>query len=106
MRFGTTTAGAELNWPTVVRRQHQIVEELQPRPASLEDMGATVVLGEARFADAHTVAVNGSENAGLLAAQIAALSDPSLAAKVEEERAARKKKVLESDAEVRAETKG
>ena len=60
MRFGTTTAGAELNWPTVVRRQHQIVEELQPRPASLEDMGATVVLGEARFADAHTVAVNGS----------------------------------------------
>jgi len=53
-----------------------------------------------------TVAVGGAENAGLLAAQIAALADRALAAKVEEERAARKKKVLESDAEVRAETKG
>jgi pyruvate/2-oxoglutarate dehydrogenase complex dihydrolipoamide dehydrogenase (E3) component len=59
-RFGTTTASAELDWPTVVRRQHQIVEEFQPRPASLEDIGATVIFGEARFADSHTVAVNGS----------------------------------------------
>ena len=49
-----------------------------------------------------TVAVDGAENAGLLAAQIVALADPALAAKVEEERAARRKKVLESDAEVRA----
>jgi 5-(carboxyamino)imidazole ribonucleotide mutase len=52
-----------------------------------------------------TVAVNGSENAGLLAAQIAALADPALASKVEEERASRRKKVLESDAEVQRETK-
>ena len=60
MRFGTTTGSAELDWPTVVRRQHEIVEEFQPRPASLEGIGANVVLGEARFADSHTVAVNGS----------------------------------------------
>ena len=52
-----------------------------------------------------TVAVNGAENAGLLAAQIAALADPGLASKVEEERASRRKKVLESDAEVQRETK-
>ena len=52
-----------------------------------------------------TVAVNGAENAGLLAAQIAALADPALAAKVEEERSSRRKKVLESDAEVQRETK-
>jgi len=47
-----------------------------------------------------TVAVNGAENAGLLAAQIIAASDPALAAKVEAERESRRKKVLESDAEV------
>ena len=50
-----------------------------------------------------TVAIGGAENAGLLAAQIAAVADPALAARVESERAARRKKVLESDAEVRAE---
>jgi 5-(carboxyamino)imidazole ribonucleotide mutase len=50
-----------------------------------------------------TVAIGGAENAGLLAAQIAALADPALAARVDGERAARRKKVLESDAEVRAE---
>lgn len=49
-----------------------------------------------------TVAVGGAENAGLLAAQIAAVGDPALAARVEAEREARRKKVLESDAEVRA----
>jgi 5-(carboxyamino)imidazole ribonucleotide mutase len=49
-----------------------------------------------------TVAVGGAENAGLLAAQIAALADPALAGRVEAERAARRQKVLESDAEVRA----
>lgn len=49
-----------------------------------------------------TVAVGGSENAGLLAAQIIGVADASVAAKVEAERAARRKKVLESDAEVRA----
>jgi 5-(carboxyamino)imidazole ribonucleotide mutase len=50
-----------------------------------------------------TVAVNGAENAGLLAAQIAALADPALASKVEAERAARRKKVLESDAQAQQE---
>jgi 5-(carboxyamino)imidazole ribonucleotide mutase len=53
-----------------------------------------------------TVAVGGAENAGLLAAQIIAIGDGALAKRVEEERLARKKKVLESDAEVRAETSG
>jgi phosphoribosylaminoimidazole carboxylase PurE protein len=48
-----------------------------------------------------TVAVGGAENAGLLAAQIIGASDPAVAAKVEAEREARRKKVLESDAEVR-----
>jgi 5-(carboxyamino)imidazole ribonucleotide mutase len=52
-----------------------------------------------------TVAVNGAENAGLLAAQIAAVADASLAEKVMGERTARRQKVLESDAEVRAEAK-
>jgi 5-(carboxyamino)imidazole ribonucleotide mutase len=52
-----------------------------------------------------TVAVNGAENAGLLAAQIAAVADASLAEKVVAERTARRQKVLESDAEVRAEAK-
>jgi 5-(carboxyamino)imidazole ribonucleotide mutase len=52
-----------------------------------------------------TVAVNGAENAGLLAAQIAAVADASLAEKVAAERSSRRQKVLESDAEVRAETK-
>jgi 5-(carboxyamino)imidazole ribonucleotide mutase len=49
-----------------------------------------------------TVAIGGAENAGLLAAQIIAVGDPALAAKVDAEREARRKKVLESDAEVRA----
>ena len=52
-----------------------------------------------------TVAVNGAENAGLLAAQIAAVADASLAEKVTGERTSRRQKVLESDAEVRAESK-
>ncbi|MFL5304014.1 MAG: 5-(carboxyamino)imidazole ribonucleotide mutase [Polyangia bacterium] len=52
-----------------------------------------------------TVAVNGAENAGLLAAQIAAVADAALAEKVTGERTARRQKVLESDAEVRAESK-
>ena len=48
-----------------------------------------------------TVAVNGAENAGLLAAQIIAVGDAELGKRVEAERAARRKKVLDSDAEVR-----
>lgn len=49
-----------------------------------------------------TVAVGGAENAGLLAAQIIAAGDADLSARVEAEREARRQKVLESDAEVRA----
>jgi 5-(carboxyamino)imidazole ribonucleotide mutase len=49
-----------------------------------------------------TVAVGGAENAGLLAAQIIAVGDAGLAARVEAEREARRRKVLDSDAEVRA----
>jgi 5-(carboxyamino)imidazole ribonucleotide mutase len=48
-----------------------------------------------------TVAVGGSENAGLLAAQIIALGDPALATRVAAEREARRAKVLDGDAEVR-----
>ncbi len=50
-----------------------------------------------------TVAVGGAENAGLLAAQIAATADPALGKKIEAERESRRRKVLESDAEVSAE---
>jgi phosphoribosylaminoimidazole carboxylase PurE protein len=49
-----------------------------------------------------TVAVGGAENAGLLAAQIIALTDEGLAGRVRAEREARRQKVLEADAEVRA----
>jgi 5-(carboxyamino)imidazole ribonucleotide mutase len=49
-----------------------------------------------------TVAVGGAENAGLLAAQIIAVSDPELSARVEAERETRRRKVLDSDVEVRA----
>ncbi|MGB8294356.1 MAG: 5-(carboxyamino)imidazole ribonucleotide mutase [Polyangia bacterium] len=48
-----------------------------------------------------TVAIGGAENAGLLAAQIIALGDPTLAKAVAAEREARLQKVLEADAEVR-----
>jgi 5-(carboxyamino)imidazole ribonucleotide mutase len=51
-----------------------------------------------------TVAVGGAENAGLLAGQIIALGDEAVAARVVAERLARRQKVLESDAEVRAST--
>jgi len=49
-----------------------------------------------------TVAVNGAENAGLLAAQIIAVGDPAVGKRIEAEREARRQKVLEADAEVRA----
>jgi pyruvate/2-oxoglutarate dehydrogenase complex dihydrolipoamide dehydrogenase (E3) component len=54
-RFGTKVAAITLDWPTVVRRQHAIVAEFRPTAASLERAGATVVLGEARFTDPHTL---------------------------------------------------
>ena len=50
-----------------------------------------------------TVAVGGAENAGLLAAQIIAVSDPALARRVEAERETRRQKVVASDGEVQAE---
>jgi pyruvate/2-oxoglutarate dehydrogenase complex dihydrolipoamide dehydrogenase (E3) component len=59
-RFGTTASPIGLDWPTVVRRQHEIVKEFQPLPASLSRTGAEVILGEAKFADPHTIVVNGS----------------------------------------------
>jgi len=44
------------------------------------------------------VAVNGGANAALLAAQILAVEDPALAAKLDAKRAADAKTVLEKDA--------
>ena len=49
-----------------------------------------------------TVAIGGAENAGLLAAQIIALTDEKLADRLAGERQARLRKVLEADAEVSA----
>jgi 5-(carboxyamino)imidazole ribonucleotide mutase len=49
-----------------------------------------------------TVAVGGAENAGLLAAQIIAVGDPAVGKRIEAEREARRQKVLDADAEVRA----
>lgn len=59
-RFGTTAASVTLDWPTVIARQHAVIEELRPRPEALERAGVAVTLGEATFTDPHTVAVNGS----------------------------------------------
>ena len=50
-----------------------------------------------------TVAVNGGVNAALLAAQILAVSDEALAAKLDAKRASDAKKVLEKDAALQAE---
>ena len=47
-----------------------------------------------------TVAINGGANAALLALQILAVSDPELAAKLDEKRANDAKVVLEKDAGV------
>jgi 5-(carboxyamino)imidazole ribonucleotide mutase len=50
-----------------------------------------------------TVAIDGAENAGLLAAQILAVHDEELAAKLEEMRAAMTRDVLEKDARIQSE---
>ena len=50
-----------------------------------------------------TVAVNGGVNAALLAAEIIAVSDDALAAKLDSKRASDAKKVLEKDAALQAE---
>lgn len=47
-----------------------------------------------------TVAIGGAENAGLLAAQMIALTDAELANRVASERASRQQKVLEADRDV------
>ena len=59
-RFGTTVESVTLDWPTVIARQHAVIEELRPRPEALERAGVAVTLGEAKFTDPHTVAVNGA----------------------------------------------
>ena len=50
-----------------------------------------------------TVAINGAVNAALLAAQIIAVSDDALAAKLDAKRASDAAKVLEKDAALQAE---
>ena len=50
-----------------------------------------------------TVAVNGGVNAALLAAEIIAVSDDALAAKLDAKRASDAKKVREKDAALQAE---
>lgn len=50
-----------------------------------------------------TVAINGGVNAALLCAQILAVADPELAAKLDAKRIADAKKVLEKDAAIQAE---
>ena len=50
-----------------------------------------------------TVAINGGVNAALLSAQILAVEDPELAAKLDAKRAADAQKVLEKDAALQAE---
>ena len=50
-----------------------------------------------------TVAINGGVNAALLSAQILAVSDPELAAKLDARRSSDAKKVLEKDAALQAE---
>ena len=57
--FGTKTGEVALDWDAIVRRQHAIVRELQPPPDAFERSGATIILADARFVDAHTVQANG-----------------------------------------------
>ncbi len=53
-----------LDWPAVLRRQHEIVAAFQPPVAAIEKTGARVALGRARFVDAHTVLVDGARLVG------------------------------------------
>ncbi len=57
--FGTRTGEVTLDWDAVVRRQHEVVRQLQPSPEAFEKLGAKVHLAEARFVDLHTLEVNG-----------------------------------------------
>ena len=53
-----------------------------------------------------TVAINGGVNAALLSAQILAVSEPELAAKLDDKRKADAAKVLQKDAALQAELMG
>ena len=59
-RFGTIAERVTLDWPAVMRRQADLVREFQPSPDALRRAGIDVILGDARFSDAHTVAVDGA----------------------------------------------
>lgn len=63
-RFGTGAESVRLDWQAIVGRQREIVSALQPPPAALERIGARVLLGRARFVDAHTLDVDGRRVAG------------------------------------------
>jgi pyruvate/2-oxoglutarate dehydrogenase complex dihydrolipoamide dehydrogenase (E3) component len=58
--YGTLPRDARLDWDALLRRQREIVAGLQPPVVSLEKTGARVILGEARFLDAHALGVNGT----------------------------------------------
>jgi pyruvate/2-oxoglutarate dehydrogenase complex dihydrolipoamide dehydrogenase (E3) component len=58
--FGTRAENVRLDWDTLVRRQHEIVQALRPAPESLTRAGAKVYLSEARFTDSHTIEADGT----------------------------------------------
>ena len=60
-RFGTIAQAVTLDWPAVMRRQADLVREFQPSPDALRRTGIDVILGDARFSDAHTVTVDGAD---------------------------------------------
>jgi pyruvate/2-oxoglutarate dehydrogenase complex dihydrolipoamide dehydrogenase (E3) component len=59
-RFGTIAQAVTLDWAAVIRRQADLVREFQPSPDALRLAGIDVILGDARFTDAHTVTVDGA----------------------------------------------
>jgi pyruvate/2-oxoglutarate dehydrogenase complex dihydrolipoamide dehydrogenase (E3) component len=63
-RYGTVADNVRLDWPAVLRRQHEVVATFQPPVAAMEKTGARVALGQAHFVDAHTVLVDGARLAG------------------------------------------
>lgn len=62
--FGTAVAAPQLDWPAIVARQHAVVARLQPPSEKIERDGGRVIRGAARFADAHTLAVDGTRVRG------------------------------------------
>jgi pyruvate/2-oxoglutarate dehydrogenase complex dihydrolipoamide dehydrogenase (E3) component len=62
--FGTLVGTPRLDWERVIARQHETVTRLRPAPAKLERTGARVYVGDARFLDPHTLAVDGREVRG------------------------------------------